>query len=130
MSQRKQCLDPAPHADHEWSIVVPIGWFKEKVQREYYYCEGVIGVREQDREGVTEQLEVVQYRDLQAVSFDLMTREGIPSRFEFKDLLPGDAEASLTVMAHKDIKDGWAVVEIRLLARQPFKVTEIEETGE
>ena len=86
----------------------------------------------------TKVLHTTKFPGLSKVSFDLTTREDILSRFEFGKIQPGDAEATITVLDPEYVdpehstalkQEGWAYVEIRLLARSVYTLTEIEDDG-
>lgn len=125
MAHRQQCGRLNGHDAHEWNELVPVpdrlGEVRNRVVNQVNWCEGV----EHDRspEGKTEVLGFVEYRDLTRLTFELETREKVPTRFDFADLIPGDSRVGVTVV---DGDDRWAMVEIRILARKPFRVTETE----
>lgn len=128
MATTKRCGRLNAHDSHEWTEEVPVQGSHEydpailRIAREYRFCEGV--PHDRSVEGLTEALAIVGYRDLTNLSFELVTREQIPTKFEFADLLPGDSKATITVV---EGDDRWAVVEIRILARKPFIAREIED---
>ena len=127
MANTKKCGRLNGHDAHEWSELVqvppfesPHGGMLHEVSQ-VNWCEGI----EHDRspEGLTNVLGFVEYRDLTRLTFELETREKVPTRFDFADLVPGDSRVGVTVV---DGDDRWAMVEIRILARKPFKVTETD----
>lgn len=122
MADTRQCNSANQHEPHEWSHVVKQSYHDEIGTREYHWCEGVTFFS--SIEGTTEKLAQVTYRDLTNLTFDLTTREKVKTRFVFEDLLVGDSKATVTVV---DGDDRWAVVDIRLLARKPFVVRELDE---
>lgn len=121
----KQCPRSAAHEQHPWAEEVTMvggpGRIRDRSRTVLHHCDG----RERDLapEGKTEALGFVEYRDLTRLTFEFETREKIPTRFDFADLLPGDSRVGVTVV---DGDDRWAVVDIRILARKPFKVTEVD----
>ncbi|QPL15080.1 hypothetical protein SEA_HAUNTER_67 [Microbacterium phage Haunter] len=121
MADTRQCNNRNHHEPHEWSQVVKQSWHDEIGTREYHWCEGVTFFA--SAEGVTEKIGVTRYKDLTRLTFELVTREGVPTRFDFADLTAGDSKASVTVV---EGDDRWAVVDIRILARKPFIATEVD----
>ncbi|UYL85361.1 hypothetical protein SEA_HAGER_68 [Microbacterium phage Hager] len=122
MADIKQCKNLNHHEPHEWieEVRVPDRHI-ERYDTEYHHCNGVTFFA--SAEGITEKLAVVGYKDLTRMTFELVTREGVPTRFDFADLLPGDSKATVTVV---EGDDRWACVDIRILARKPFVATEID----
>ncbi|AWY04522.1 hypothetical protein SEA_GILDA_67 [Microbacterium phage Gilda] len=121
MADTRQCNNRNHHEPHEWSHVVKQSWHDEIGTREYHWCEGVTFFA--SAEGITEKIGVTRYKDLTRLTFELVTREGVPTRFDFADLTAGDSKASVTVV---EGDDRWAVVDIRILARKPFIATEVD----
>lgn len=125
MAHTKKCGRLNAHEPHEWNELVRVpdrlGETRNRVINQINYCEGV--ERELSPEGITEKLAVVGYKDLTRLTFELVTREGVPTRFDFADILPGDSKATVTVVAGDD---RWACVDIRILARKPFIATEVD----
>ncbi|QLF84549.1 hypothetical protein SEA_RIE18_67 [Microbacterium phage Rie18] len=125
MAHKQKCNNLNHHEPHEWNeeVRVPdrLGEIRGRIVNQVNWCEGVTFFA--SAEGITEKLAVVGYKDLTRLVFELVTREGVPTRFDFADLLPGDSKATVTVV---EGDDRWACVDIRILARKPFVATEID----
>ncbi|QGH74019.1 hypothetical protein SEA_AESIR_66 [Microbacterium phage Aesir] len=125
MAHKQQCKNLNHHEPHEWdeAVRVPdrLGEIRGRVVNQVNWCEGVTFFA--SAEGITEKIGVTRYKDLTRLTFELVTREGVPTRFDFADLTAGDSKASVTVV---EGDDRWAVVDIRILARKPFIATEVD----
>ena len=127
MSNNKSCATLTPHDEDEWQEDVEVPVF-ESIQRtrtvvEYHWCDGV---ETPDPILILHQISVHPYRNLTDLKFTLVNREGVPTEFDFNKILPGDSKATISLLNPDAGDDGWAVVDIRILARKPYVAREVE----
>lgn len=127
MANHKRCNNLNAHEYHEWSEELMMPDFSRpndlRPVIEHHWCEG--WSPEESHEGKMKTLGFAEFRNLKELKFTFDTREGVPTEITLADLLPGDGAAKVSVIDSE--LDGWACVEIRVLARKPYIAREVED---